>query len=633
MVAASPSRKWYWEKTDPSRSSSSGDLSKLFKNESVKQPGVFSAGAPLADATVLAREVIQNSWDAAIELREDSGDAPPFEIRFSFGSALLERKRHLIARLGLDELAERLEGSDRGQLGLRSPNCLERLPEDGALPYLLIEESGTTGMYGPWSGDRSKMYLALATVSYHAKRAGTGGSYGYGKSGLIRGSAVRTVVAYTCFRERDDDPGVTRRLLGMVYWGQHHVGDGSYTGFARFGNATGPDETVPFENEKADEIAGGLGIPVRDPEFPEQIGTTFLLIDPTVRPPDLLKAIERSWWPALESRGEDFHAVVKTVEGRESCPRPRKDDVLATFLDAYEVATAPPDNRRSDRKKIVFRSMDRSPRPGVAGLVADPAGWSYPEQTEPSGDEVIEHRSLVALVRKPRMVVEYYEAGRTAPYVRGVFVADESVDEALRATEPKGHDAWQTTASESDDIAPADTRCAKQIIARIKNAVAEFRRQLKPERHRHDDYVLPAFDRAMRKLLAGPQVGDKRPDPKPRPVAIRPDWKLTRVAADSLRVSGSVSVSLTDHVPDGEAEIAVSIRYVFVEDDRAGDDAVITVDPPAGFRPAGGSKRFVGRLARGVEARFAFETEPYRNDWTGELRANAELVKGANVEQ
>ena len=629
MAADPPPRKWYWEKTNPSRSSSSGDLSKLFKNESVKQPGVFSAGAPSADATLLAREVIQNSWDAAIELREDSDDAPPFEIRFSFRSAPAERKRHLIAWLGLNELAERLEGSDHGQLGLRSPNCLERLAEEGELPYLLIEESGTTGMYGPWSDDRSKMYLALNTVSFHAKRAGTGGSYGYGKSGLIRGSAVRTVVAYTCFRERDDDPGVTRRLLGMVYWGQHHFGDRSYIGFARFGHAAGPDDTVPFENEKADEIADGLGIPVRQPQVPEQLGTTFLLIDPTVRPPGLVKAIERSWWPALES-GVDFNAVVETAEGSESCPRPRKDDVLATFLDAYEVATAPPDNRRSDRRQVVFRSIGSFPRPGVLGLVADPAGWSYPEQTTPSGDEVIEHRSLVALVRKPRMVVEYYEAGRTAPYVRGIFVADPSVDEALRATEPKGHDAWQTTASESDDILPSASQCAKHIVARVKTAVSTFRQQLKPERHRRDDYVLPAFDRAMRRLLAGPVR--PRPEPEPRPVSIRTDSKLAQVAADSLRVSGSVSFSLTDHAPDDEAEIAVTIRYVFVEDDRTGDDAEITVDPPAGFRPAGGDNEFVGRLARGVEARFAFETEPYRNDWTGELRANAEFVKDIDVE-
>ena len=632
MIAA-PSRKWYWEKTDSSRSGSSGDLSKLFKNESVKQPGVLSVGAPAPDATLLAREVIQNSWDAAIELREDSDDAPPFEIRFSFGSALAERKRHLITRLGLDELAERLDDSDRGQLGLHSPNCLERLSEGDALPTLLIEESGTTGMYGSWSTAKSKMYLALATFAYHDKPAGgSGGSFGYGKSGLIRGSAVRTVVAYTCFRERADAPGVTRRLLGMAYWGQHHVEDRSYTGFGRFGHTIGKDHIVPFENEKADEIASALDIPVRRSEVPEQLGTTFLLLDPTVDPPDLVKAIERSWWPALEG-DVDFHAVVETPEKRELCPRPRKDDMLATFLNGYEVATAPPDNRRADRKQVVFRPIGSFHRPGVLGLVADPTGWSYPDQTAPSGDEAIEHRSLVALVRKPRMVVEYYEVGRAAPYVRGVFVADDSVDEALRATEPKGHDAWQTTASASDDIPPAATQCAKDILTRITTSVRNFRQQLKPERHRHDDYLLPAFDRAMRRVLGGPQRGPEPPDPTPRPVAIRPDWKLTPVGADLLKISGSVSFSLTDHAPDDEADVAVSIRYVFVEDDRIGDDARITVEAPAGFTPTSGSKGFVGRLAPGDEVRFGFETEPYRNDWTGELRANAELVKGTNIEQ
>ena len=94
-----------------------------------------------------------------------------------------------------------------------------------------------------------------------------------------------------------------------------------------------------------------------------------------------------------------------------------------------------------------------------------------------------------------------------------------------------------------------------------------------------------------------------------------------------------MSFSLTDHAPDDEAEVAVSLRYVFVEDDRAGDEVAITVDPPTDFRLVDGSKEFVGRLARGEEVCFSFETEPYRNDWTGELRANAELVKGANLEQ
>ena len=118
MTASAPSPKWYWETTDPNHSGSSGDLSKLFKNENVKQPGVFSVGAPSADATILAREVIQNSWDAAIELREDSDDTPPFEIRFRFGSALAERKRQVHdRRVGRDPAARAGSAREAGRVG------------------------------------------------------------------------------------------------------------------------------------------------------------------------------------------------------------------------------------------------------------------------------------------------------------------------------------------------------------------------------------------------------------------------------------------------------------------------------------------------------------------------------------
>ena len=104
------------------------------------------------------------------------------------------------------------------------------------------------------------------------KEEGSGGSYGYGKAGLIAGSAIRTVVAYTCFRERPDDPGVTRRLLGMTYWGQHEMGTDSFTGFARFGFYS--DGWVrPFENDEADMVAKSLGIKLRDPGDLDDLGT------------------------------------------------------------------------------------------------------------------------------------------------------------------------------------------------------------------------------------------------------------------------------------------------------------------------------------------------------------------------
>ncbi len=304
-------------------------------------------------------------------------------------------------------------------------------------------------MHGPWKQDKSKMYQALVSVGFTSGDKGKGGSFGYGKAGMIRGSAIRTVIAYTCFREREDDPGVTRRLLGVTYWDTHTFENENYTRFARLGKEHGNDVVIPFENKAADEIAERLGLQVRSPDDDSQLGTTIILIDPTVEPEELVTAIERSWWPALEDRRSQFSAYVRTTAGKTLYPRPRRDTVLRTFIEAYEIATEPKTNPGGD-KKSTLRGL------GELGLVNDVEGWSYADQTGENTEQKVQHCSLVALMRDPRMVVEYSEVGRkTPPYVRGAFVADPKINELLRATEPKGHDAWDW---KTEDASPEAKR-------------------------------------------------------------------------------------------------------------------------------------------------------------------------------
>ena len=54
-----------------------------------------------------------------------------------------------------------------------------------------------------------------------------------------------------------------------------------------------------------------------------------------------------------------------------------------------------------------------------------PTAGRFQEQTGSQAEEGVDHRSLVALVRKPRMVVEYLpvpqQRRRSPPHVRGVF--------------------------------------------------------------------------------------------------------------------------------------------------------------------------------------------------------------------
>ena len=635
---------WVWTIPDVNHDGAAGNLAKLFRNEPDKQPGALSVGAPSSTATVLAREAIQNSWDAAQDLRRDlmkesikaerSGRrgtglrfaAPPFEVRFCFRTVRNGAKDSLVRNLALDQLARRLAGGvARDAVGLGEEDCLSVLSDaDAEIPYLVIEEQAASGMYGPWHRDRSKMYQALVAIGFTTGDTGRGGSYGFGKAGLIRGSATRTLVAYTCFRERDDEPGVTRRLLGVTYWNHYSYRDESYTGFARFGNrikgvGTGSDVVVPFINEQADAVAARLGLELRAPDDCSQLGTTFILIEPQLSPEDLVTAIERSWWPALEDPSLQFGAVVYTSTGEALHPRPRRDPVLRTFVEAYEVATSPGPNAAYSRRTTL---RSRSGDLGLLGLVSDVEGWSYAEQTGDPGQAGVDHRSLVALMRKPRMVVEYLTVGRrNQPYIRGVFVADPSINDDLRDTEPKGHDAWDWKAG---DARPEARSVARKIHNGITTAVRQFKKALSPPARPPEDLELPVFDRMMKRLLSGDSGRRVVPPVDVRPVSIGTNTRLESVGEDSVRVRGKAVVGLSEHHMGSEAPCAVSVRYRFVENDAAGDWVHIEVTPPNGFTRVDG--KYVGKLCRSNRAVFKFTTVPYRSDWSGRLIVDADLL-------
>ena len=629
---------WVWEPVNPLVAGMAGDIAKLFKNEPVKNPGVFAADPPSDLATLLAREVIQNSADSARERQLADDDAPEFEIDFVFDTFSGAQKQDLVSALDLGSLATRInsiKGTDganpRAQLGLSHTDCLASLATDEPVNTLQILERGTTGMYGPFVGAKSKMYLALISIGYTAKASGSGGSYGYGKAGLIRGSQTRTVVAYTCFGEREDDPGVTRRLLGMTYWGQHESSDTSFTGFARFGHEI-DGAVIPYENEDADEIATRLGIDVRDPTDPEAVGTTFLLIDPTVGSIDLKRAIERNWWPAIEDNALTA-SIYDSPRSRPSVPRPRTDPALKPFIEAYDLALSKPDNlgpemKRSEFSRITSPSGDQY-RLGTLGLVAELGGWSY--AADGADEDGLEHRSLVALMRGPRMVVEYLESGVTRPFVRGTFVADDDVDDLLRQTEPKAHDSWQTRVDEGgvDEFAP---EVASAIIDRTKRSVNDFRKSLKPPPRPAEEVRLGELQRLVGKLLNNQGRDIPPPPPGDRQFSIKVNQKLVKDDLPlHLRLEGDITIALQDReeLPESaESEILISFRVL--EDGGVGEEIPLTLSLPKGFAVVEDAERSVFRgVVTRSSAKIRFVSAPYLSDWTGRLKAEAQIIAGA----
>ena len=176
-----PQVAWTFEPVNPNASSTSGKISDLFKNEGLEDRGHFAEDAPGFTATLMAREVIQNSWDAARELRRDNGTLPTFELDFEFLEITGDAKQQFVAALALGGLAERADAvagtpEERQKvLGLAADDCLGHVSDSEPLRYCTIVERGASGMYGSWQTAESRMYLAMSSIGYTEKPDGSGG--------------------------------------------------------------------------------------------------------------------------------------------------------------------------------------------------------------------------------------------------------------------------------------------------------------------------------------------------------------------------------------------------------------------------------------------------------------------------
>ena len=188
-------------------------------------------------ADLLAREVLQNSWDAA--LVHELPDAPTFRFRFRFVTLKGVAKANFLQAFDFQSLLERrrLLGEDRN------------FPDGGAvlqlgkprqpLRLLYLEDYGTHGMYGdPAKTLSSHLYKALYILGSTSKDgSGTsqGGSFGFGKSAFIASSGLRAVVAHTRFAAQKGDKA-SQRLVGFTWWGEHEFGGKAFEGRAMFGS-------------------------------------------------------------------------------------------------------------------------------------------------------------------------------------------------------------------------------------------------------------------------------------------------------------------------------------------------------------------------------------------------------------
>lgn len=645
-IPSSPSHMdpvWRFIPRDPRSSTPDGNRAKLFKGERVKTPGAFELDAPSKHAVVLIREATQNAWDSAIAMRKElqatDRDPPPaleFTHTYHFAEARGEDKAALVSALGLDELALRIQGtrpsqnkSQREILGLTHTDCLNELEGDLPLRVLRIHETASGGMFGDWEDGPSKLHSALCDIGTNDNQEG-GGSFGYGKAGIIRASKIHTVVAYTCFRERTSEEdeyaaeGLTHQLLGCAYWGGHQYEGHRYPGEGRLG-----DGLDPLTNDDANAKAQQLGFWPRDPSDPYHWGTSLLVVEPTVEPADLLAAAERNWWPALEDDICNFSIKVIDYGREEAFPQPRRQThLLGPFLETYETIVknpaSPPPSHRYEEIKVSGRIVGR------LCLTHDLGGWSTPSGP-PSN---VKHASLVALVRDPRMIIEYFSIDTSQkPYIRGTFVADEAVNDDLRATEPRGHDEWQTTAP-AEDVPPAYTSLARELRKAIRKSVRVYRDALAIKVEPEERPSIPILDGLSSSISKADGGSRNSPPTGPRPFKVVPGGAIVTTEL-GRRAEGTATVRYNDAYDwageaDVEFPIRVTIRYQWesLDGTEAADGAWLIVCPPSGFVPSSSDSRtFEGALPRTEPAYFTYASVPYSEAWSARISVVATFAQ------
>ncbi len=547
----------------------------------------------------LAREALQNSRDAKL-------DDKRLRVDFRFVELVGEQKEAFVETLDLPALAKR-----RDVLGLATGTCLDTL-DDPAVPIrlLLVSDFGTFGLWGnpykPGSHFR-RLLLTLGDRSKARQDAHSGGSYGFGKAVYSASSRIRTIVAYSRFDENPDED-VTARLLGCGYFQSFEAGDDMLDGRALFGNPTKIRKDTayaPFENDAAHALAAELGLPQRT-----ESGTTIAIVDAQLEAAELVRGIETWWWPALVEKSMDV--TVHEADGTRLVPRTRRPD-LRPFVEAFHIATKMAEPLGKSQQRMTFQRVGSTAiGEGGAVLVDDTLLAEVPED---------ERESRVALIRGPRMVVQYQRIPGAGPIVQGAFVASDDVDQWLKISENPAHDVWDPTSPDLDRF-PSDAREVVTVLpGRIKNAIQRFRREAmpKPEVARKS---LRVFEAALGRLFKNRSTGvPDSPDKPSNPVRFafvqQPAVEAQDETGTEIRFVTKFNLSLDSAHERDSGEIELVLDCDIVEDEGGtGTPLPLAVRIAGDALRQSGEARWSGEIRKGDTICVAVESAAYERDWT-----------------
>ena len=448
---------------------------------------------------VFVREVLQNAKD---QKRRNSSS-----VRVHFGLRLLRGQslETFLDALHWPQLRDHVEAASESQHARFLARAVENLEARKELLLLRIDDAGTGGLVG---GDleRNRPFASLAIDELFSTKesAGTGGSYGLGKSVLWRFSALSTVLFASRLEKGAYPAGESGlRLFGRAQLPWHSIDDEDFDGpcwFGKPGKHDGRDIAWSVWDPQSSAIAGKLQV-----EREETPGTSILIVgfappaEEAVHPKELCRQIctaaSRHFWPVVagDSPQLEVTADLIDVEAGETVTTERATitDEIKPFiacLNAYRHGQVTEDIETDDDVAAV-----EIPLKLPATTSGDPsldARVILCVRLAPKAKALMNH---VAYTRGFGMIVKYRNLSGISlaaqPFVatlicgtlRGDTDADRAVERFLRLAEPPEHDTWasnqrlQTTYKKgyASLIEKLEREVAAVIKAKVTQAAAE----------------------------------------------------------------------------------------------------------------------------------------------------------------
>lgn len=556
----------------------------------------------------LAREAIQNSVDAVLDGRKP-------RVRFHLKTLTSSEKQDFISALGLKSS----EWNQRKRLDFYKKVGLSQLIDPQApLTLLYVDDFQTEGLYGDPHSRKSKsnlrrLLLELGNDAKASNAGASGGSFGFGgKSVFLTSGKYSIVVAYSVFDPKCDDRKAHAQLMGVGYMGDHELGDKAFTAYPEFAKHTDSEiGRAPWLNDEARALAAKLGFEERGPD---QTGTSILIPGATVTIDSIRKAIEKWWWPRLVAKELDIELFENGVE--LPMPRPSLRPELKPYIECFHAI----DTGASKRIDVSDVREGATTIGRLALRLREDAPPDDDQEEETEGWGAI---NGIALVRSPRMVVEYHQGvqRRSIPTIcQGVFVANSVIDNTLRLSENAAHSVWDSKSERlRGEVGAAEL--VQELLKAIRKKAREFTKRAQPPVP-PSNFRVPLLENLLAEALRSGKKGPVTQPAEPVPVRMKNVEPRKELRDRQLFFVGAPTVELDAASPARRAIIKVSC--VPREEGRSSGAERIPVKFSDSFSQ-NGNNDIEYLLLPGQPIRVGFEVGPCDPEWSIDYRFDVEF--------